>query len=941
MAQQSKFSSPGQIIPTALHTEMEQSYLEYAMSVIVGRALPDVRDGLKPVHRRIIYAMHELGLSSDRPFRKCARVVGDVLGKYHPHGDQSVYDALVRMVQDFSSRYPMVAGHGNFGSVDNDPPAAMRYTETRLAALGEQIMLGNISESVVDFTSNFDNSQQEPVVLPAQLPMLLLNGCSGIAVGMATNIPPHNLGEIVEGLIALIDRPQLRDEELWQYIPGPDFPTGGEIIDTGGIREAYLTGRGLVPVRGVAQIETLDVGKRRKKEREVIIVTELPFQVNKAAWIEKVADLVNNGKLEGIADLRDESDRNGMRVVIELKKDVDGQVMFGKLCQQTVLQSNFGIIMLSLVDNRPVQLSLKALLQEFLSFRETTLRRQYQHELTEAENRLHVVDGLLRALNNLDQLIEILRHAPDGISANQQLQEQLQLSEAQGDSILAMPMRRLTGLERQKLQSESEELHAQISSLQRLLDQRPELLKVLKKELRSQKRKFGDERRTRILKPTFLPSDRFPPKPEASPSNPPSPPPAIAQENQILSPTLEPVTPELEPAVISPELPLSFAEPLLPAAPAMSPTISPLADSPSSGITDSRITSSGIQSSETKNIDLLPNLAANQRTASDPSLDVKQRQVKTRPVAKASDPPPLLRLFSPQTLPSDAWISLTPQGEIGWRSPSDPIPDTIAICGKYPSNQQENIILVTDSGKITALALSEIPSLAQPQSILKLLSSAVQRSCDRIVAQFFMPEASEEEWVLLTASGRIKRLLTDEITDISPRGLSIIKLKDGDRLQFWLPTQAKPELILATDGGRLLRFPLNDETVPVMSRSAQGNPIIRLRSQENLVACLTVRKSDRLLLISQLGYGKQLPIHELRLGKVGDIGNQALRFTEVSDALAGAIVGGANSTLHLWTNRDRQLSVPVQTIPPLNKDGQGEKIVDLALGEVIKQIYGN
>ena len=324
MAKQLKLLGAGEIIPTALHSEMQRSYLEYAMSVIVGRALPDVRDGLKPVHRRILYAMYELGLTPDRPFRKCARVVGDVLGKYHPHGDQAVYDALVRMVQDFSSRYPLLSGHGNFGSVDNDPPAAMRYTETRLSPIADQGMLSEISEAIVDFSSNFDNSQQEPVVLPAQLPMLLLNGCTGIAVGMATNIPPHNLKELVDGLIALIDNPELSDEKLWKIIPGPDFPTGGQIIETRGIQEAYQNGKGIIPVRGVTRIERLDVGKRRRKERTAIIVTELPYQVNKSAWIEKIADLVNQGRLDGIADIRDESDRRGMRVVIEL--------LLGQLC---------------------------------------------------------------------------------------------------------------------------------------------------------------------------------------------------------------------------------------------------------------------------------------------------------------------------------------------------------------------------------------------------------------------------------------------------------------------------------------------------------------------------------------------------------------------------------------------------------------------------------
>ena len=499
MAQQLNLLGSGQIIPTPLHQEMERSYLEYAMSVIVGRALPDVRDGLKPVHRRILYAMYELGLTPDRPFRKCARVVGDVLGKYHPHGDQSVYDALVRLVQSFSTRYPLLDGHGNFGSVDNDPPAAMRYTETRLAPVAFEAMLTEIGEATVNFSNNFDNSQTEPVVLPVQLPILLLNGCSGIAVGMATNIPPHNLGEIVDGLIALIDRPTITDEKLWELIPGPDFPTGGEIVEVQGIQDAYRTGRGIIKMRGIAQIEKIATGKKRRREKKALVITELPYQVNKAGWIEKVADLVNQGRIEGISDIRDESDRSGMRVVIEIKKDITAPKVLHQLYRQTALQSNFGTIMLALVDNKPIQLPLRSVLEEFLKFREQTLRRQYGHELEEAEQRLHLVEGLLLALNQIDAVIEILRHAPDGTTAKIRLQEELDLSPTQGDSILAMPMRRLTGLEKQKLETELEDLQERIGNLNTVLGDRNELMKSLKKELRSLKRKFSDERRTRIV----------------------------------------------------------------------------------------------------------------------------------------------------------------------------------------------------------------------------------------------------------------------------------------------------------------------------------------------------------------------------------------------------------------------------------------------------------
>lgn len=497
MADQLNILSSGQVVPTSLHSEVQRSYLEYAMSVIVGRALPDVRDGLKPVHRRILYAMHELGLTPDRPYRKCARVVGDVLGKYHPHGDQAVYDALVRMVQTFSSRYPLLDGHGNFGSVDNDPPAAMRYTETRLAAIGNEALLTDISEALVDFIDNFDSSQQEPIVLPAQLPNLLLNGSSGIAVGMATNIPPHNLGEVVDGLIALIDRPHLSNDDLFRIIPGPDFPTGGEIIGTEGIYEAYRMGRGSIPIRGISQFEEIRPGRGRQR-RNAIVITELPYQVNKAGWIEKMAQLVNAGRLEGIADIRDESDRDGMRVVIELKREAQARRILQDLYRMTPLQSNFGAIMLALENGQPRQMPLRDILQAFLDFRETTLTRQYQDQLNKTEARLHIVEGLLTALANLDAVIDILRNAPDGTTAKQQFQQQFDLSERQSDAILSMPLRRLTGMERQNLETDFQELTRRRQQLQHLLADRKELLKAMKKELRALKKKFGDPRRTRI-----------------------------------------------------------------------------------------------------------------------------------------------------------------------------------------------------------------------------------------------------------------------------------------------------------------------------------------------------------------------------------------------------------------------------------------------------------
>ncbi len=484
--------------PISLHKEMERSYLEYAMSVIVGRALPDARDGLKPVQRRILFAMHELGLTPDRPYRKCARVVGDVLGKYHPHGDQAVYDALVRLVQTFSSRHPVLDGHGNFGSVDDDPPAAMRYTETRLASIAQEAMLNEIGENTVDFSPNFDGSQQEPTVLPAQLPFLLLNGCSGIAVGMATSIPPHNLNEVVNGLIALIKNPSISDVKLLEHIPGPDFPTGGEVLIGSGVRETYLKGRGSIPMRGVAHIEEIQPGKGRHK-KNAVVVTELPFQLSKAGWIEKLADLVNDGKIGGISDIRDESDREGMRVVVELRRDSNPENVLKELQRRTSLQNNFGAILLALINGQPKQLSLRELLQSFLEYRENTLTRRTKHKLNKTEERLEVLTGLIKALNNLQEVILLLQEAPDASRAKASLIVKLSITERQADAVLAMPLRKLTGLEQEGLRKEKQELDIYREHLLRLLHDRKLLLEELIKELKTLKKRFGNQRRTKLI----------------------------------------------------------------------------------------------------------------------------------------------------------------------------------------------------------------------------------------------------------------------------------------------------------------------------------------------------------------------------------------------------------------------------------------------------------
>ena len=482
----------GKVLPVDIKNEMKKCYIDYAMSVIVGRALPDVRDGLKPVHRRILYSMNELGLTPEKGYRKCARIVGDVLGKYHPHGDSSVYDALVRLAQDFSIRYTLVEGHGNFGSVDGDGAAAMRYTEAKMSKIATE-MLRDINKDTVDFIPNFDGEEEEPLVLPSRFPNLLVNGSSGIAVGMATNIPPHNLGEVIDGTIMLIDNPECSILDLMTCIKGPDFPTAGTIMGTSGIREAYETGRGKIIVRANAIIE-------EENGRHRIIIDEIPYQVNKAKLIEFMADLVKDKRITGISDLRDESDRDGMRIVIELKKDANPNVVLNLLYKHTKLQDSFGVIMLALVDNEPQVLNLKQILGYYITFQKDVIRRRTQFELKKAEDRAHILEGLRIALDNIDEVINILRNSKTTDIAKSTLMERFGLSDKQAQAILDMRLRRLTGLEREKIEEEYNELMTLINRLKEILEKEELVLNIIKEELLEIKRVYGDERRTRIEK---------------------------------------------------------------------------------------------------------------------------------------------------------------------------------------------------------------------------------------------------------------------------------------------------------------------------------------------------------------------------------------------------------------------------------------------------------
>ncbi|NEP78430.1 MAG: DNA topoisomerase 4 subunit A [Okeania sp. SIO3B3] len=858
----------GQVVTAALHIEMQQSYLEYAMSVIVGRALPDVRDGQKPVHRRILYAMHELGLTPDRQFRKCARVVGDVLGKYHPHGDQAVYDAMVRMIQDFSSRYPLIDGHGNFGSIDNDPAAAMRYTESRLASISNEGLLTQISEATVDYTNNFDGSQQEPTVLPAQLPFLLLNGSSGIAVGMATNVPPHNLGEVVDGLIALIDNPNLSDEKLFRLIPGPDFPTGGEIVSTDGIIDAYTKGRGSIPIRGVATIEEVPTARGRRTKR-AIVVTELPYQVNKAGWIEKTADLVNAGKIEGISDLRDESDRSGIRVVIELKREADPSVVLHHLYQHTDLLSKFGAIMLALVDAQPRQLSLRDFLQEFISFREQTLTRRYSNDLEIAQGRCHIVEGLLKALTDLDTTIDILRNAPDGSSAKVSFQESLGLSENQADAILAMPMRRLTGLERQKLEEEYEQLRGKIQELQDLLSDRRLLLRSLKKELRTLKRKYGDPRRTRII--------------------------VQAESNVSVS-------------------------------------------------------------QHKSNVEI-----GNQETnkeAKGRGRKSKSRTVESQFLTLEAAPPPTEEVvieFTHRGYVRRLAVKEFEKHQIDKKSNIITENNDDFTINIIEATTDQTLVVLTRTGKAYPLKVNDIPSGSNRSTtrheykgvpLVTLLSpSATKEMTDArqefIIAQFVLHEAEEnKDLIMLTQNGKIKRLPLSDLSDITNRGITVIKLKEDDELRYANLAQVGEQVVLATSGGRLLRLEIDEEQLPLMGRTAQGSQATRLRKQEELVGCVTLDGESNLFLVSEQGYGKRIAIGSLRVANRGGIGQNAFQFTRQTDVLAGIVVSGSDVVVQMLTTEGKVCGMMVDSVKVFGQDDRGSRLVKLGAKERIIKVVG-
>lgn len=753
------------IIEINIEHEMKKSYLDYSMSVIMSRALPDVRDGLKPVHRRIIYSMDELGMGPDKQYRKSARVVGDVLGKYHPHGDSSVYDAMVRLAQDFNTRYPLVDGHGNFGSIDGDSAAAMRYTEARMTKLAME-MLRDINKDTVDFRPNFDETLKEPVVLPSRFPNLLVNGSSGIAVGMATNIPPHNLKEVIDGIVMLIDNPELSIDDLMTVIKGPDFPTAAHIMGKDGIKSAYKTGRGKIIVRAVTEIEETNKGRFR------IIVTELPYQVNKANLIEKIAEYVRDKKIEGISDLRDESDRNGMRIVIEVKRDANPNVVLNNLYKHTQFQTTFGVIMLALVNDQPKILNLKQILMHYIEYQKEIITKRTQYDLRKAEERAHIVEGLKIALDNIDEVINIIRSSKTEAIAKETLMERFNLSDLQSQAILDMRLRRLTGLEREKLEEEYEALIKEINKFREILSNERLVYQIIKDEILEIKEKYGDIRRTRIM-----------PSPDE-----------INIEDMI----------EEEDIVIT-------------------------------------LTHFGY---------------------------IKRMPEYT---------------YKTQKRGGKGIIALTTRDD-------DFVEDL------YITSTHDTILFFTNKGKVFSLKAYEIPEAgrqARGTAIINLLNLTGDEKVSAIIP--IEKNVKEDNLVLITKNGIIKRTKLDSFDNIRKNGIIAISLREDDELIGVRKTNGNKEIIVVTKKGMSIRFDEND--VREMGRNAMGVKAIDLKEEDQVVAMDLVEENKKLLVISEYGFGKRTPLEEYKTQKRGGKGLITYNIREKTGDIVSAKVIDDNDEL--------------------------------------------
>ena len=793
-------------ISVNIEDEMRKSYMDYAMSVIVGRALPDVRDGLKPVHRRVLFAMSELGNEWNKPYKKSARVVGDVIGKFHPHGDSAVYDTIVRMAQDFSMRYPLVDGQGNFGSIDGDSAAAMRYTEVRMAKLAAEL-LADIDKETVAFGPNYDDSLQEPLVLPCKFPNLLVNGSEGIAVGMATKIPPHNLGEVIDALVAIIDNPTLDFDNLLQLVLGPDFPTGGFILGREGIREAYSSGRGIIQMRARALVET-----QKKSERQAIIVTEIPFQVNKARLIEKIADLVKEKKIEGISDLRDESDREGMRIVIELKRDSIPQVILNQLYKMTQMQASFGIIMLAIVGGQPRVLTLREVLDRFLDHRKEIVTRRCIFELKKAEARAHILEGLKIALENLDEVIQIIKTSANSPEARERLMQRFSFSELQAQAILDMRLHRLTGLERDKIIAEYNEILALIARLKEILASEVEIFRIIREELQEIREKFGDVRRTEI----------------------------VARTGEL----------SLEDLIVEEDMVVTVSH----------------------------------------------------------SGYIKRNAVS---------------LYRAQRRGG--------KGKTGMRPKEEDFVERLFIASTH-----SYILIFTDLGKVYWLKVHEIPQggrASRGKAIVNLLQLAAG---EQVMTILPVKEFVDGKYIITaTQNGTIKK--TELMAYSNPRvgGIIALTIDEGDRLIAARLTDGDMDILLASRGGKSIRFPETD--VRPMGRTARGVRGMMLEENEQLIGMETVTDAtaSTLVTVTENGYGKRTALSEYRVQSRGGKGIITIKTSERNGQVVDIKLCDEDSDLMFITDRGKVLRTAVGDLSIIGRNTQGVRLMVLEPGERI------
>lgn len=803
----------GHIKPRKIIEEMRESYLDYAMSVIVSRALPDVRDGLKPVHRRILYAMHTLGLKHTAKYRKSATVVGEVLGKYHPHGDVAVYDAMVRMAQDFTMRYPLIDGQGNFGSMDGDSPAAMRYTEVRLASISEELIL-DIEKETVNFADNYDGSQKEPLVLPSKLPNILLNGTMGIAVGMATNIPPHNLSELVDCIIYLIDRPKSTIEDLMKFIKGPDFPTGGLIFNKKEIIQAYATGRGSIVMRGKANI------LEDKKGTFNITITEIPYQVNKAQLIQKMADLVKIKKIEGIKDIRDESDKEGVRIIIELKKDAYPKKVLNKLYVSTQLQDKFYINMLALVDGlQPRVLTLKMVLEQYIKHRQEIVKRRTQFELNQARKRAHVLEGLQIALRNLDAVIKTIKQSKTKDKAYKNLRKKFKLSDVQTKAILEIKLQQLAALERKKIEEELKEKKKLIIELETLLKSPKLILQTIKNELRILKEKYGDERKTKVI---------------AS---------AVSEFG------LEDLIPKEKIVII--------------------------------------LTKGGY--------------------------------IKSLPES----------IYKSQARGGKGMIGMTVKEE-------DVVEHLLA------THTLSDLLFFTNTGKVFKLKAHEIPKstrTAKGQSLVNFLQLAPQES---ITALVDLADFKKDKFLaMVTKKGIIKKIKSEALTDIRKSGLIAIKLKKDDELRWVRLTSGKDEIILITAQGQAIRF--KEKDIRIMGRTASGVKGIKLRKNDEVIGMDIIvqekKSQDKLLVITEKGYGKRSNLSNYKLQRRGGFGIKTAKITEKNGPIVTAkIIDKEFKEIIIISEKGQVIRTALENVSIQGRATQGIRMMRLKIGDKVASL---